>query len=564
MKRSISLIAVILCAVSLLVVGRNHSLAAPSADAQTVTVNAANFQFTPKDITITVGNSVVWSNTDTKKHTATADDGSFDTGVIAPGARSAPVKFDKAGKFAYYCQFHGAPGGIDMAGTITVVEAAAAAPAATTQATAVPVVAGKVIGHLSFADKAKGAHADSLTINITNIPLPAEGQSYEAWLSDGKGNLVSLGVLAVKADGTAVATFADPKGADLIGQFSAAVITTQSGDLTKPGPVAFSGLVPPQSDIHIKHLMFKFPDTPDNIGLLLGALDQESVLTQHVGFMNDALAKGNIALAKLHLEHIHNIMTGTNGAKDLDGNGKVAVIPPSDGFGIFNYLTTAVQHADLAAKQPDATDFIKVRASHIKIAAANASTTLTKIQTLVVQAAAKGTVADIKPLADQITQLNATVVKGVADSSGAVTPTKGSAGLGIAYAEGLAMAGFDLVSGDVTHQGAAVSATPVAATAAAAAPTTAPAANAVTIVMKDFEFSEKTTTIKAGTSVVFANQGTKKHTATADDNSFDTGVVAPGASSAPIKFDKPGTFPFYCQFHGAPGGVDMSGVIIVQ
>ena len=267
-------------------------------------------------------------------------------------------------------------------------------------------------------------------------------------------------------------------------------------------------------------------------------------------------------------------MTGTTGAKDLNGDGQLQISPPGDGFGLFNYLTLTVQHADLAAQQPDATDVIKVKANHIKISAINATGLLTQIQALAIQAAALTTTAAIKPLADQITKLNAGVVKGIPDASGAVTPTKGSAGLGLAYSEGLAMGSFNLVAGDVrtslsAQAAPAVTAAPAAtavATAAAVAPaaTQAAASNTVTIVLKDFEFDPKTITIKAGTSVIFVNQGTKKHTATADDNSFDTGVLAPGASSAPIQFSKAGVVPFYCQFHGGPGGVDMSGVITVQ
>ena len=47
-------------------------------------------------------------------HTVTADDGSFDTGKIDPGA-SATITVDTAGTFAYHCNFHPS-----MKATITV------------------------------------------------------------------------------------------------------------------------------------------------------------------------------------------------------------------------------------------------------------------------------------------------------------------------------------------------------------------------------------------------------------------------------------------------------------
>jgi plastocyanin len=528
-----------------------------------------DFEFAPKDVTVPVGSSVVWQNAGAKKHTATADDNSFDTAVVAPGASSQPIKFDKAGTFKYFCQFHGAAGGVDMAGTITVVAAAGdtGAAQATPAATAAPAAAqaGPAVGQATFADKAKGAHADSVKIALHDLPLPEEGKQYEAWLANQTGSL-SLGKVNVKADGTATVEYADTKGQNLINVYNTVLISSQGNDLTPAGPILFSGNIPPQADVHVKHVMAEFPDTPDKIGLLVGAIEQEGVLTQHVQFMNEAIKANNLKLAKVHLEHIHNIMTGKDGAKDLDGDGKLTISPPGDGFGIFNYLVTAAQHADLAAKQPDANDNIKIKASHVKITVGNASASLTQIQAILVQASGVKSVAEIKPLAEQITKLNDAVVKGVPDAGGAVSPTKGSGGLGTAYAEGLGMAAINILPGDLTggkgEPGKGAPAAPAEQpTTAAAAPADA---NVTTVTMKDFEFSQQTVTISVGGSVVFTNAGAKKHTATADDSSFDTGVVVAGSSSQPLKFDKAGTYPYFCQFHGGPGGTAMSGVIIVK
>jgi len=81
-------------------------------------VTIASFAFSPASLTVTAGDSVTWSNNDSTGHTATAGDGSFDTGTIAPGA-TASVTFATAGTFAYACTIHPT-----MTGTI-VVEAAA-------------------------------------------------------------------------------------------------------------------------------------------------------------------------------------------------------------------------------------------------------------------------------------------------------------------------------------------------------------------------------------------------------------------------------------------------------
>ena len=61
--------------------------------------------FSPTSLTVTAGTTVTWKNNDNTTHTATADDGSFDSGNIAPGA-SFSHTFSAAGTIAYHCSIH--------------------------------------------------------------------------------------------------------------------------------------------------------------------------------------------------------------------------------------------------------------------------------------------------------------------------------------------------------------------------------------------------------------------------------------------------------------------------
>lgn len=78
------------------------------------TVQIANFAFTPSSLTVKVGTTVTWTNTDSVSHTVTADDGSFTSGKIATGSTFKET-FAKAGTYAYHCAIHSS-----MTGTITV------------------------------------------------------------------------------------------------------------------------------------------------------------------------------------------------------------------------------------------------------------------------------------------------------------------------------------------------------------------------------------------------------------------------------------------------------------
>jgi plastocyanin len=93
-------------------------LIAGTALAADQAVSIAGQAFNPRSVTVSVGDSVTWTNADAVAHTATADDASFDTGNIAAGG-SDSITFATAGSFAYHCAIHPA-----MTGTVTVQAAA--------------------------------------------------------------------------------------------------------------------------------------------------------------------------------------------------------------------------------------------------------------------------------------------------------------------------------------------------------------------------------------------------------------------------------------------------------
>jgi plastocyanin len=81
-------------------------IAATPAWADTVQVAITDYSFSPENVTVHSGDTIVWTNGDSVPHTATARDGkSFDTGAIDPSA-SAKVVFSKPGHYDYYCTVH--------------------------------------------------------------------------------------------------------------------------------------------------------------------------------------------------------------------------------------------------------------------------------------------------------------------------------------------------------------------------------------------------------------------------------------------------------------------------
>jgi plastocyanin len=90
---------------------------APSGEAaKAEKVQIVEFSYEPDPVVVQVGGKVTWQNQDTAPHTATADDGSFDTGTIENG-KLGSATFKEPGTFAYHCEIHPT-----MHGTVEVVE----------------------------------------------------------------------------------------------------------------------------------------------------------------------------------------------------------------------------------------------------------------------------------------------------------------------------------------------------------------------------------------------------------------------------------------------------------
>lgn len=90
------------------------TMARADGHATTHQVLIKNFVFEPANLTIKAGDTVEFINEDGAPHTATADNGAFDTGNLRRG-QSASLTFPAAGSFGYFCAVHP-----HMKGSITV------------------------------------------------------------------------------------------------------------------------------------------------------------------------------------------------------------------------------------------------------------------------------------------------------------------------------------------------------------------------------------------------------------------------------------------------------------
>ena len=110
-----------LCCLTALVAARPHnSPARPAAADDPAKVTVSNVKFEPRTLTVKAGTTVTWENKE-GTHTVTSDNGAFESDTLSAG-QSFSHKFDKPGRYPYYCTFHGSKGGHDMAGMIVVTK----------------------------------------------------------------------------------------------------------------------------------------------------------------------------------------------------------------------------------------------------------------------------------------------------------------------------------------------------------------------------------------------------------------------------------------------------------
>jgi plastocyanin len=78
------------------------------------------------------------------------------------------------------------------------------------------------------------------------------------------------------------------------------------------------------------------------------------------------------------------------------------------------------------------------------------------------------------------------------------------------------------------------------------------------IVMKDFTFTPMSLTVKAGTTVMWANKDDEPHTVVSDSGLFRSGAIDTDGTFS-FRFDRPGTYHFVCSIHPK-----MVGTVVVQ
>lgn len=312
----------------------------------------------------------------------------------------------------------------------------------------VPANVAEPIGLLRFQDGT--APADQVTLSTSSMPLPPEGNQYEAWLIQDDGEQrISIGTITFDAEGRGSLSFVDGGGRNLIGTYSALEITIEpnDGNPNSSNNVAFSVRLPESGYSHVRHLLSSFSATPNQIGFIRGLDASTRLLTDLSAQLLTALETGSEADMLLQAERMLSLIVGSRSEDYRDWNANGAVDDPGDGYGLLlngenlGYIQGTFTHADLALTSPDATENMLTHGEHVKASALNVGDWTAQLRTQLIAILENPSAADRDAMVRQAVAMANQIRTGLdVNGNENIEPIAGEGGAVTAYEHSYYMA----------------------------------------------------------------------------------------------------------------------------
>jgi serine/threonine protein kinase len=237
----------------------------------------------------------------------------------------------------------------------------------------VPIDTTDPVGLLRFQDGT--AAADQVTLSTASMALPPEGNQYEVWLiQDDAEQRISIGNIVLDPENRGSLSYVDSGGNNLLGTYSALEITVEPNDANpnSSNNVAFSVRLPESGLIHVRHVLYSFSATPNQIGFIRGLDANTRLLTDLSARMLTAFETSNDVDVLLQAENMISLIVGNQSPDYKDWNFNGIIDDPGDGYGLLlngdqlGYVQGTFTHADLALTSPDATENMLIHGKHVK------------------------------------------------------------------------------------------------------------------------------------------------------------------------------------------------------
>jgi serine/threonine protein kinase len=322
---------------------------------------------------------------------------------------------------------------------------------------AVPNTGDPSVGILRFQNGA--AAMDQITINAS-LDLPPENMQYEAWIIDDEHEQSrSVGVLKLNANGQFGLTFVDPQSQNLLAYSNGMEITLEPSPDDSPNSsrnVVYSSVTPPGALEHIRHLMVGTEETPGQIAMAVGLVNNVSLIKQAADDMLQAFEAGDRPGMQSNAETIVNLIVGKEDLQfytDWDKDGTIN--DSGDGYGLLingdqaGYLDGMIHHSSYAAGAPKATKDIKMHAKHVEICTQNLETWTPELRDLAASIARASEDQDVEADLRKAISLANQMLDGIdIDGSESVDPIPGEGGAITAFEHAEYMSDMPIFPGE--------------------------------------------------------------------------------------------------------------------
>ncbi|HJS20343.1 MAG TPA: protein kinase [Anaerolineales bacterium] len=289
------------------------------------------------------------------------------------------------------------------------------------------------VGRVRFGDT--NFYVDNAEINLPNIPQPASGTHYEAWFfSDDGATIRDLGSIEFSATGSGRLVVNDPDAKNFLGLFNEVMITLEQDDaqISEPtGEVLYSSVLPPQSLVHMRHVLSSYSDLPDQGPLMQNlwwynafyidrSINGDQFDEDYKIGITQAFESGDEATLRKRTEEVINTIVGSMSTQyqDYDEDGTVDIPEGSDGYGSLpngdrlGYLQDTALHAKYAADAPDSTPNIRLHGENIQICIQNISGWTEELLPLAIQLSETPFGPEMEPIIAEMSALGQVLLKG--------------------------------------------------------------------------------------------------------------------------------------------------------
>ncbi len=260
----------------------------------------------------------------------------------------------------------------------------------TVVATPIPADPNTPVGRLRFDDT--NFYVDNAEINLATVPQPEEGKHYEAWfVSDDGATVRNLGTIEFSATGTGRLVINDPDQKNFLSVFNKVLISLEEDnvEVAEPtGEVLYSSILPPQTLVHMRHVLVSYDDLPEqgpliqdfwwyNASYVNRSINGDEFDDDYKIGIVQAYEDDDEPTLRKRTEEVINSIVGDRSDQYQDYDNDGTIDNPANGYGSLpngdrlGYIQETILHAKYAADAADSTPNIRRYGENVQICLQN-------------------------------------------------------------------------------------------------------------------------------------------------------------------------------------------------